>query len=205
VRRRQPARPTPGSPEVRQNRNLAVANDLVELLFVDFDRFAYCRQVRLAGTTFANIGKMLGRNAIGSTARGAISNRGHGSILGHQLEAGCGEQPDDKGLAVSRSHACFSGFINRIDTTSSAVTSDCTKGIGSPSTGGNRPLTLLLRRRYSIHGRRCKTSGRLCVATNLIAGIEREARPGRGFAPVQARGPRHPWTLRTSSNSYAAC
>ncbi len=50
VRRRHPARPAPGSPEVRQNWNLAVANDLVELLLVDFDGFADCRQLRLAGT-----------------------------------------------------------------------------------------------------------------------------------------------------------
>src|SRR5579863_5258653 len=42
VRRRHAARSAPGSPEVRQNRNLAVANDLVELLFVDFDGFSYC-------------------------------------------------------------------------------------------------------------------------------------------------------------------
>jgi hypothetical protein len=82
VRRRHPARPAPGSPEVRQNGNLAVANDLVELLFVDFDRFADCRQLRLAGTAFANIGKVLGGNTIGPTARGAISNQRHGPILG---------------------------------------------------------------------------------------------------------------------------
>ena len=40
VRRRHPARSAPRSPEVDQNRNLALANDLVEFLFVDFDRLA---------------------------------------------------------------------------------------------------------------------------------------------------------------------
>ena len=88
MRRRHTARSAPGSPEVRQNRNLALANDLVELLFVDFDGFADCRQLRLAGTAFANIGKVPGGNAIGSTARGAISNQRHGPILGHQSGAG---------------------------------------------------------------------------------------------------------------------
>ena len=82
VGRRHPARPAPGSPEVRQNRNLAVANDLIELRFVDFDRFADCRQVRLAGAALANIGKMFGGNTIGPTARGAVSNQRHASILG---------------------------------------------------------------------------------------------------------------------------
>ena len=60
----------------------AVANDLVELLFVDFDRLTDCRQLCFAGTAFTNIEKMLGGNAIGSTARGAISNQRHRSILG---------------------------------------------------------------------------------------------------------------------------
>src|SRR4051812_36084058 len=74
----------PGRPEVRKNRDLALANHFVELLFVDFDRFADCRQLRLAGTAFANIGKVLRGNAIGPTASRAISNQRHGSILGHQ-------------------------------------------------------------------------------------------------------------------------
>src|SRR3954452_1083377 len=75
---------TPGRPEVRKNRDLALANHFVELLFVDFDRFADCRQLRLAGTAFANIGKVLRGNAIGPTASRAISNQRHGSILGHK-------------------------------------------------------------------------------------------------------------------------
>src|SRR5215472_866666 len=75
------ARSAPGCPEVRQDRNLALANDLVELLLVDFDGFGYCRQLHPAGTAFADIGKVLGGNAIGSTARGAISNQRHGPIL----------------------------------------------------------------------------------------------------------------------------
>ena len=81
VRRRHTARSAPGSPEVRQNRNLALANDLVELLFVDFDGLAYCRQLRFAGTAFPNIGKVSSGNAVGSTARGAISNQRHSPIL----------------------------------------------------------------------------------------------------------------------------
>jgi hypothetical protein len=80
--RRRAAWSAPGCPEVRQNRNLALANDLVELLFVDFDRFADWWQVRFAGTAFADSGKVLGENAIGPTAGGAISNQRHGSILG---------------------------------------------------------------------------------------------------------------------------
>jgi len=84
MRRRHLARSAPGSPEVRQNGNLALANDLVELLFVDFDRFADCRQLRFAATAFANIGKVLCGNAIEPTASGAISNQRHGSILGYQ-------------------------------------------------------------------------------------------------------------------------
>lgn len=83
MRRRRTARSAPGSPKVRQNRNLALANDLIELLFVvDFDGFAYWRQIRLAGTAFAHIGKVLSGNAIGPTASGAISNQRHESILG---------------------------------------------------------------------------------------------------------------------------
>jgi len=70
MRHRHTARSTPRRPEVGQNRDLALANDLVELLFVDFDGFIYCRQLRFAGTAFADIGKVPGRNAIGSTARG---------------------------------------------------------------------------------------------------------------------------------------
>ena len=42
VRRRHTARSAPRCPEVRQNRNLALANDLVELLFVDFDGLSNC-------------------------------------------------------------------------------------------------------------------------------------------------------------------
>src|SRR5215831_12634910 len=54
VRRRHTARSAPGCPEIRQNRNVTVANDLVELLFVDFDGFVYCRQLRFAVTAFPN-------------------------------------------------------------------------------------------------------------------------------------------------------
>ena len=44
MRRSRTAWSAPGCPEVRKNRNLALANDLVELLFVvDFDGFAYWR------------------------------------------------------------------------------------------------------------------------------------------------------------------
>lgn len=53
-------------------------------LFVDFDRVTDWRQPGLAGTAFANIGKVLGGNPIGPTARRAISNQRHGSILGPQ-------------------------------------------------------------------------------------------------------------------------
>ena len=79
-----PAWSAPGGPEVRQDRNLALANDLVELLFVDFQRFANCGQLRPAGTAFSEIGKVSGRDAVGPTARRAISNQRHGSILGHK-------------------------------------------------------------------------------------------------------------------------
>ena len=68
MRRRHTARSAPGCPEFRQNRNLALANDLVELLFVDLDGFADRRQLRLADTAFADIGKMLRGDAIGPTA-----------------------------------------------------------------------------------------------------------------------------------------
>jgi hypothetical protein len=51
------------------------------MLFVDFDGFANCGQFRFAGTAFADIGKVLGGNAIGSTAARAISNQLHGRIL----------------------------------------------------------------------------------------------------------------------------
>ena len=84
-------------------------------------------------------------------------------------------------------------FMNR-DTNSSAVTSDCTKGTGFPSTDGGKPGTLLPCRRCSIHGRRCKTSGRLCAATNHKADIECEVLPARGTGPAQARDPKYPWT-----------
>jgi hypothetical protein len=97
VRCRHTARSAPGSPEVRQNRNLALANDLVELLFIDFDGFAYCLQLRFAGSAFANIGKVFGGDAIGSTARRAISNQRHKTIVG-----------------------CFSAFIWHTFRTSSA-------------------------------------------------------------------------------------
>jgi hypothetical protein len=83
VRRRHPARSTLRSPEIDQNRNFALANDLVKFLFVDFDRLASSRQFRLAGTALANIGKVLGGNAIWLAARGTVANDRHGSILGH--------------------------------------------------------------------------------------------------------------------------
>ena len=44
------------------------------------------RLLRVAppSTAFADIGKVLGGNAIGSTAREAIPSQGHGSILGRR-------------------------------------------------------------------------------------------------------------------------
>ena len=69
MRRRHTAGSAPGSPEGCENWNLALANDLVELLFVDFDGFAYWRQLSLASTAYADIGKVLGGNAIGSTRK----------------------------------------------------------------------------------------------------------------------------------------
>ena len=55
--------------------------------FVDFDGFADCRQLRFAGTALADIGKVLGGNAIGCTTRGAISNQRHGYILGRSFRS----------------------------------------------------------------------------------------------------------------------
>ncbi len=94
VRRGHAARSAPGRPKIGQNRDLALANDLVELLFVDFDRFADCRQLRLAGTALANVGKVLGGYAVGPSTGKAISNHRHGSILGQPLRLGLPvEQP----------------------------------------------------------------------------------------------------------------
>jgi hypothetical protein len=86
LRRRHPAGSAPGRPKIRQDRDLALANDLIELLLVDFDRLGNCRQLRLASTAFALIRKVRSRNTIRPTTGSAISNEWHGAILGHPSE-----------------------------------------------------------------------------------------------------------------------
>jgi hypothetical protein len=65
-----------------------------------------------------------------------------------------------------------------------------TRGTALTSTGGGTPGKRLPYRTYSTHGRRYKTRGRLCGATNHIMGIEAGGRMGRDFSLGRGRDPK---------------
>ena len=66
-------------------RDLAVANDLAEFLFVDFEGLAEGRQLCLVRTAFPYIGEVLCGYAVGSATGSAISNQRHEPVLGQTV------------------------------------------------------------------------------------------------------------------------
>lgn len=79
-----PARTAPRCPEIHENRDLALAHNLVELRRVNFDRLGDSGQGGLARPAPSCIGEMRGWNSIWLCTGGAISDNGHDRLL-HSL------------------------------------------------------------------------------------------------------------------------
>jgi nucleotide-binding universal stress UspA family protein len=79
--RSHPARATPCCPEIRQHRNFCILQHFIELLTINFQRFAYRRQRGFTVATPAVIGQMFCRNPVLLSALFAASNERHLALL----------------------------------------------------------------------------------------------------------------------------
>jgi hypothetical protein len=80
VGRRHAAWPTPLGPEIDQDWDLAVANDLVEFFDSDFYGHGHRGQWGFAGAAFSCVRQVLGRNSVRLPTAWAVSDDGHDDL-----------------------------------------------------------------------------------------------------------------------------
>ncbi len=97
-------------------------------------------------------------------------------------------RPGRFGVMRKQAQRCTDAVIGH--TTGNAGTIACMRGIGSRSTGGDTPGTLLRCRTYSTCCRSRKPRSPFCAATTRIVDIGSVAPTGRGFSLDQLRDPK---------------